>query len=147
MYSYLEQNEAPHRTQPNKKIQKRGVRKRQPGNWDPKILQFTRVMKDLLCVETAMWHANGSMSNSLLEQSTRRYLDKFKRPSHSWRKRRMQSILFGYHWRARTEQNDHRRNNSVTWKAIRGFWDGNFKDNGKPLFFATIFFGQDWRMG
>ena len=24
----------------------------------------------------------------------------------------------------------HRRNNSETWKAVKGFWDGSFKDNG-----------------
>ena len=26
-----------------------------------------------------------------------------------------------------------RRNDSATWKAMRGFWDGSFKDNGKSV--------------
>ena len=62
------------------KIKERSLTKRQPGNWDPQISQFTRVMKDLLFnyVETVMWHANGSTANLHREQSTKRQLARFK---------------------------------------------------------------------
>ena len=44
---------------------------------DPKISQFTHVMKNLLCnyVETAMWHANGSTGNLPKEQRKRQLVN------------------------------------------------------------------------
>ena len=71
---------------------------------------------------------------------------------HSWWRRKVAKPIsnvdsFVKHvYRAHSQETDHwanigvqerrkiiidRRNDSATWKAIRGFWDGSFKDNGR----------------
>ena len=39
-----------------------------------------------------------------------------------------------------------RRNNSETWKAVRGHWDGSFKDNGSSGC-GIVIKGVDRKMG
>ena len=94
----------------------------------------------------------GSMANFPWERSTRKKLDRFQKTLHSgWRRKVAKPISnvdsFVKHvYRAHSQETDHwanigvqerrkiiidRRNDSATWKAIRGFWDGSFKDNGR----------------
>ena len=64
----------------HRQTKKRGLRKDTQRFCHPKTSLCTRVVKDLRhnCVETAMWHAIGSMVNLFKEHNTKRQLGKFK---------------------------------------------------------------------
>ena len=112
----------------------------------------TQVVKGLPynCAVTVMWRANGSMENFLWCRSTEEGSDKFKglytyggkgmspnrfrtlTPSCNMS---LENIVRKLVWANIGAQGHrkivlHRRNNSETWKAVKGFWDGSFKDNG-----------------
>ena len=72
----------PNTEKPKRKTKKRGWRNRHPEIGDPVILQITHVVRDpqYNCVETAMWHTNGSMANLPKGQSTKRQFGSFERP-------------------------------------------------------------------
>ena len=99
-----------------------------------------------------MWFANGSMENLPKEQSTRIPLGRFKKILHSWWKRGAATPIsnidnFAKHtYREHSQEADHganigaqgrrkfdicRKDVPTTLKAIRGFWDGSFKDDGR----------------
>ena len=55
-------------------LKKAGLRKKHPESWVPKTPLCMRAKEDTQCncVETVIWHANGSMENLPKEQSTKR---------------------------------------------------------------------------
>ena len=100
------------------------------------------------CVETVMLRANGSMGNILWCRSAEKELAKNKRPSTRGGKRSLRKIgdFVKHVFSERNREADHwadngaegqrkividRCNNSDTWKAVKGFWDGSVKENGK----------------
>ena len=99
-----------------------------------------------------MWPANGSMVNLPKEQSTKRQLGKFKGSyTHGGREELPRQTQTSTTLRSTSTENTTKRQTTqlisqaqrkrkydvyrkdvpTTWKAIRGFWDGSFKDNGK----------------
>ena len=119
--------------------------------WD-KIATDSAGKEEWIYVEIVLWHVNGSMVNILCGRSTEEELAKYKRPSFRGGKRRL-PIRFRTSPTLRnmsTEntirklttgptlvQKGHRKivldkcNNSEAWKAVEGYWDGSFKDNGE----------------
>ena len=113
-----------------------------------------RVKTDLecSCVETVTWLANGSTENLPKEQSTRMTLGRFKgscthggkevQPHRSLTSTNFVKHIYREHnqeadrW-ATLELREEEKLRSIgktpptTWKAIQGFWDGSFKDDGK----------------
>ena len=92
---------------------------------------------------------------------------KFQRILHSWWKRRVATPIsnidnFVKHvYREQNQEADHwadigaqgrrkidiyRKDDHQTWKAIRGFWDGSFKDDGKSGC-GIVIKGVDRKMG
>ena len=108
-----------------------------------------------------MWLVNGSMANILWGRSTEAELAKYKRPHTRGGKRRLPIRFrdFVKHvFREHNQEADHwanigaqgqrkivpeRCDNSETWKTVKGYWDGSFKDNGKSGC-AVVIKGVDW---
>ena len=99
-----------------------------------------------------MLHVNGSMVNILWDRSTEEELPQCKKALHSWCKEKSASPIskiddFVKHVnREHNQEADHwaniaaqgqrkivsdRCDSSETWKAVKGYWDGSFNDNGK----------------
>ena len=97
------------------------------------------------CVETVMLRANGSMVNILWCRSTEEELAKCKTPYTRGGKRSLRKIgdLVKHVFQEHNREADLRANigaegqkividicnNSETWKAVKGDWDGSVKEN------------------
>ena len=97
-----------------------------------------------------MWHANGR--RSCPKNKVQRDNWHFQRLLHSWWKKGVAEPISNIHsfvnhvYREHHQEADHwtkmgaqgrrkividRREESIVWKATRGFWDGRFKDNDR----------------
>ena len=104
------------------------------------------------CAVTVMWRANGSTVNVLVGQKYSGMIRQVQKTLHSWWKEKIakpiSKIDFSvkHVYREHNQESDHwanigaqgqrkivldRCDNSESWKAVKGHWDGSFKDNGK----------------
>ena len=111
-------------------------------------------MKDLIYnyADIAMWHASGSMAEFTQKTKYKESIGKIQKTLYSWWKRRVAKPIsnidtFVQHvYREHNQEADRwatigaksrrirvidKRDDSTTKKAIRGFWDGSNKDNGR----------------
>ena len=132
------------------KGKERRLKRRHQGTWDPRIAPSTHAKMGRQCNYVEIVFVNGSMVNVLWSMSTEEELAKFKKTSH-WKREVANPISkiddFVTHvFREHNQEAGHwadvggeeqrknvidTRDNSESWKAVKGFLDGTSEDSGK----------------
>ena len=115
-----------------RKMKKSGLRKTPKGLGPEDTLVHSRAKEDLQCncVETVMWRAIGQWRICPSNEGHRQ-LGMFKESCIHGIREDLEHRQFRETLLQTRKIDIYRKNVTKTWKAIRGFWDGSFKDDGK----------------
>ena len=127
---------------------------RHRGTWPPMTQPSTHGERDRLYsyVETVRWQVSELMANMLWDRNTEDELAEFNKTLYSWWSREIANPIskiddcVKHVLRQHSQEADLLANMGTerqrkfivdrciiteTWKAVKGFWDGSAKDNGK----------------